>query len=53
MISVEIKTKEKTIQEKIQDWRELKDLLLKYDDYISCTARNNEERKSNEERHTR
>ncbi len=54
MINVEIKTKEKTIQEKINDWKELKDLLLEYEYYISFTERNdNEGRKTNEERYTR
>lgn len=52
MIDVEIKTTERTIQEKIKDWKELEMLVLKYKDYISVRATNNE-RNDNEERHTR
>ena len=52
MIDVEIRTKDRTIQERIKDWKELEELLLKYKNYIGVLARNSKEEKNNE-RHTR
>ena len=54
MINVEIKTKERTIQEKIKDWKELEELLLKYKNYTSFLASNDaKDRGNSNERHTR
>ncbi len=54
MIDITIQTKERTIQEKIKDWKELEELLLRYKDYISFSARNNNKDWSDDnERHTR
>ena len=51
MIDVEIRTTERTIQERIKDWKELEELLLKYKDYVSISANNRKE--TDYERHTR
>ena len=54
MINVEIKTKTRTIKEKIEDWKELQNLLLKYKNYVSVSAKDsNAKEYNNEERHTR
>lgn len=53
MIDVEIKTTERTIQEKIKDWKELETLLLKYKDYISMRATDTERLKEHAKRNTR
>lgn len=51
MYDVIIKTSTETIREQIKEWKELKDLLLQYKDYISVVAINNE--RNNHERPTR
>ena len=42
MYEVEIKEKDKTYHEKIQELKELKELLLKYPSYTSFEAKNQE-----------
>ena len=54
MINVEIKNGNKTIQEKINDWKELEQLVLKYKNYTSFKATDMERKeKENEKRPTR
>jgi len=54
MVDVTIKTKTRTIKEKIEDWKELQSLLLKYENYVSVSARDSNAKEYNdEERHTR
>ena len=53
MIEVNIETKKKPIQKKIQDWKELEQLLLLYKDYTSVRATDLERLKENEKRNGR
>lgn len=46
MYEVEIIDKEKTYHEQIEDLKQLKELLLKYPEYLSFTATNQEKRKN-------